>query len=162
MRHQVVSKRLGCRPSHRRMLINQLVTSLVEHGRVTTTVTRAKAIRPVVDRMVLYAKDGSLTAKRAARRVILNPNAFKRLFGEIRKDFLALENHSGGASRIIRSKLRQGDNASLVVMELLNFKPKPKEKKEGAEDKKGSPTQRRRRKKDQPPAVEDEGQENKN
>ncbi len=127
MRHKVNNKTLGCGPSHRRMLHKQLVTQLIEHGRIVTTLARAKAIRPDVDKVVTYAKTATLHAKRSARRMILNKVAFKRLFAEVGTDFNELPKHQGGYSRIIRWKMRKGDNAQLVLMELLTYKPKVKE-----------------------------------
>ena len=136
MRHRTITGTFGRNPSHRKMLFKMLVTSLIERGRITTTLPRAKAIRPLVDKVIGFAKDGSLNAKKAARRVILKKEAFQRLFGEIRTDFGALSN-PGGYSRILKWKRRKGDNAPMVLMELLNFKLKADTDKSLKGEKKG-------------------------
>jgi large subunit ribosomal protein L17 len=131
MRHGIVTKTFGRNPDHRKMLYKLLVTSLIEQGRITTTLSRAKAIRPLVDKMIGLAKEGGLHAKRQARAVILKKQAFIRLFSEVRDDFLALPNQ-GGYSRILKWKRRTGDNAPMVLMELLNYKSKKPEGEESA------------------------------
>lgn len=132
MKHQTETQTFGRSSSHRSALYNQLTSSLIEYGRIKTTLAKAKAIRGLVDQVVTYAKDGSLHAMRQARGVIKNKTAFKRLFSEIRDEFNKLPN-CGGYTRIFHVGHRKGDNAPMVLMELLNFTPKVKSEK----DKKG-------------------------
>ena len=125
MKHRAETQTFGRSSSHRKALYYQLTTSLIEHGRIETTMEKAKAIRGLVDQVITYAKDGSLHAVKQARKVIKNKIAFKRLFSDLRDEFRKLPNQ-GGYSRIYRLGYRRGDNAPLVLMELLNFVPKLK------------------------------------
>lgn len=129
MRHQANTKTFGRNPSHRRVLYHQLTTSLIEHGRIKTTLDKAKAIRGLVDQMITYAKEGSLHAKKQARKIIKNKTAFKRLFSDLQKEFRDLPN-IGGYSRILKVGTRRGDNARMVLMELVNYIPKIKAQQE--------------------------------
>jgi large subunit ribosomal protein L17 len=143
MRHRAQSKRFGKSPTHRKVLYNQLATSLIEHGRIRTTLKRAKAVRGLVDNLIGYAKKDTLQAKRMARTVITNRVAFKRLFSEHKEAFLKLPNE-GGYSRIFKTGFRRGDNAPMALMELLDFIPKIKTEKGTEKTKEAAPAKKKK------------------
>ncbi|MFI5267944.1 MAG: 50S ribosomal protein L17 [Terriglobales bacterium] len=116
MRHLNAGKKLGRNTSHRRALLRNLVTSLVLEERIETTVPKAKAIRPLAERMVTLGKRGSLHARRQAAAYLLDPQAVAKLFDQLSARF---GDRAGGYTRIIKTGFRQGDNAPLAYIEYL-------------------------------------------
>ena len=116
MRHLNAGKKLGRNTSHRRALLRNLVTSLVLEERIQTTVPKAKAIRPLAERMITLGKRGSLHARRQAAAFLLSPQAVAKLFDALSPRF---GDRAGGYTRIIRTGFRQGDNAPLAYIEYL-------------------------------------------
>lgn len=116
MRHRKAGRRLGRTTSHRDAMMRNMVTSLLEHGRITTTDQKAKELRGLADRMVTLGKRDTLHARRLAARVIRSEDIVKRLFSEIAPGFV--ERH-GGYTRIVKTRLRHGDGAQLSVIELM-------------------------------------------
>jgi large subunit ribosomal protein L17 len=110
-------RRLGFRSDHRQSLLRNAVTSLLEHGRITTVETRAKEVSRAVDRMITLGKRGDLHARRQAAAYLMSPAVVKRLFDTISPRF---QNRSGGYTRIIRAGFRKGDGAPIAVIELLD------------------------------------------
>ena len=129
MRHLNSGKKLGRNPSHRRATLRNLVTNLFEHGRITTTLTRAKAARPVAEKIISLGKRDTLQARRQAAAYIMTPDATKKLFGEIAPKFA---DRPGGYTRIVRAGVRVGDGAKVAILELVGYELKKKEKKEKA------------------------------
>ncbi|HKW55965.1 MAG TPA: 50S ribosomal protein L17 [Candidatus Acidoferrum sp.] len=127
MRHLNSGRKLGRNPAHRRATLRNLVTNLFEHGRITTTLTRAKAARPVAEKMITLGKRDTLHARRQAAAYIMTPDATKKLFGEIAPKFA---DRPGGYTRIVHAGVRVGDGAKVAILELLGYELKPKEKKE--------------------------------
>jgi large subunit ribosomal protein L17 len=127
MRHLNSGAKLGRNPAHRRATLRNLVTNVIEKERITTTVRRAKAARPLVERMITLGKGDSLHKRRQAAAYLLTPLATQRLFDDIAPRFA---DRSGGYTRIIRAGFRIGDGAELAILELLGSKLKKKEKKE--------------------------------
>lgn len=125
MRHNKSGRRLGRKPDHRRHMMDNMVTSFFEHERITTTDTRAKELRKLVDKMVTLGKRGDLHARRQALQVLRNPKAVGKLFELIAPRY---QERPGGYTRIIRLENRQGDNAPMVIIELVEeeFTAKPK------------------------------------
>ena len=109
-------KRLGGSPSHERHILANLATALFEHGRITTTASRAKRLRPVAERLVTIAKKGDLHARRQILATIGNKSVVHELFTEIAPRY---ENRNGGYTRIIKIEPRKGDNAPMAIIELV-------------------------------------------
>jgi len=127
MRHLNSGSKLGKQPDHRRAVLRSLVTNLFQHGRITTTLTRAKAARPVAEKMITLGKRDTLQARRQAAAYLLVPAVTQKLFGEIAPKF---GDRAGGYTRIIRAGNRVGDNAKVAILEIIGYQYKEKEKKE--------------------------------
>jgi large subunit ribosomal protein L17 len=127
MRHLNSGSKLGRQPAHRRATLRNLVTNVIEKERITTTIRRAKATRPLVERMITLGKRDSLHARRQAASFLMTPLATKKLFEDIAPRFA---DRAGGYTRIIHAGFRIGDGAQLAILELLGSKLKKKEKKE--------------------------------
>ena len=127
MRHLNSGRKLGRNPSHRRATLRNLVTNLFEHGRITTTLSRAKAARPVAEKIITLGKRDTLHARRQAAAYMMTPDATKKLFSEIAPKFA---DRPGGYTRIIHAGVRVGDGARVAILELVGYELKPKEKKE--------------------------------
>jgi large subunit ribosomal protein L17 len=108
--------RLGGSPAHERLMLANLATSLFEHGRITTTETKAKRLRPYAEKLVTFAKRGDLHARRQVMTVIRDKNVVHHLFAEIGPRY---ENRPGGYTRITKVGPRKGDNAPMAVIELV-------------------------------------------
>lgn len=127
MRHRNSGSKLGRNPAHRRATLRNLVTNVIEKERITTTIRRAKATRPLVERIITMGKRDSLHTRRQAASFLLTPLATKKLFEDIAPRFA---DRAGGYTRIIHAGFRIGDGAQLAILELLGSKLKKKEKKE--------------------------------
>lgn len=115
--------RLGGGPAHERQILANLAQSLFEHGRITTTVTKAKRLRPYAERIVTFAKRGDLAARRKVLGIISDKSVVHTLFAEIGPGFAERE---GGYTRITKIGPRKGDNAPMAVIELVEFGAPPK------------------------------------
>ncbi len=109
-------RRLGGSPAHERMLVANLATALFEHGRITTTVAKARRLRPVAERLITKAKKGDLHNRRQVMQVIRDKSVVHTLFTEIGPKFA---NRPGGYTRITKIGPRRGDNAPMAVIELV-------------------------------------------
>jgi large subunit ribosomal protein L17 len=127
MRHLNSGSKLGRNPAHRRATLRNLVTNLLEHGRITTTLTRAKAARPVAEKMITLGKRDTLQSRRQAAAYLMVPGVTQKLFSEIAPKFA---DRAGGYTRIIHAGNRVGDNAKVAILELVGYEYKAKEKKE--------------------------------
>lgn len=127
MRHLNSGSKLGRNPAHRRATLRNLVTNVIEKERITTTVGRAKAARPLVEQIITLGKGDSLHTRRQAASYLLTPDATRKLFEDIAPRFA---DRAGGYTRIIHAGFRIGDGAQLAILELLGSKLKKKEKKE--------------------------------
>jgi large subunit ribosomal protein L17 len=127
MRHLNSGAKLGRNPAHRRATLRNLVTNVIEKERITTTIRRAKAARPLVEHVITLGKRDSLHTRRQAASYLLSPLATRKLFDDIAPRFA---DRSGGYTRIIHAGFRIGDGAQLAILELLGSKLKKKEKKE--------------------------------
>jgi large subunit ribosomal protein L17 len=126
MRHLVAGSKLGKQPAHRRAVLRNLVTNVIERERITTTIARARAARPLVEKMITLGKRDTLHARRQAAAFLQTRDATKKLFGEIAPRF---SDRPGGYTRIIRVGWRIGDGAELAILELIGSELKKKEKK---------------------------------
>ena len=127
MRHLKYGSKLGRNPAHRRATLRNLVTNVIERERVTTTLARAKAARPLVERVITLGKRDTLHARRQAAGFLMTPEATKKLFNDIAPRFA---DRSGGYTRIVAAGWRVGDGAQVAILELLGSKLKKKETKE--------------------------------
>jgi large subunit ribosomal protein L17 len=127
MRHLNAHKKLGRNPAHRRATLRNLVTNLFEHGRITTTLSRAKAARPVAEKIITLGKRDTLQSRRQAAAYMMTPGATKKLFDEIAPKFA---DRPGGYTRIVHAGVRVGDGARVAILELMGYELKKKEKKE--------------------------------
>ncbi|GAA2056711.1 50S ribosomal protein L17 [Streptomyces carpaticus] len=108
--------RLGGGPAHERLMLANLATALFEHGRITTTVAKARRLRPVAERLITKAKKGDLHNRRQVMRTITDKSVVHTLFTEIGPQFA---NRPGGYTRITKIGPRRGDNAPMAVIELV-------------------------------------------
>jgi large subunit ribosomal protein L17 len=126
MRHLISGSKLGRQPAHRRATLRNLVTNLIEKERIQTTLLRAKAARPLAERMITLGKRDSLHARRQAAAFLTTPGATKKLFADLAPRF---SDRPGGYTRIVRTGWRIGDGAELAVLEFIGSELKRKEKK---------------------------------
>ncbi len=130
MRHQVQRGYLRRDSSHRRALLRNLVTSLLEKERMRTTLAKAKAARPVAEKMITLGKRGGLHARRQALAYVTKESAVTKLFDTLAPRF---SERPGGYTRIVKLQTRVGDGADMAMLELVGseFKKKAKKKDKG-------------------------------
>ena len=128
MRHKVAGRKLSRSTSHRRALYRNLVTDILDYGKITTTEAKAKEVRSLAEKMITLAKRGGLHARRQALAYIKEKEVAHRLFGELKDRF---QERQGGYLRIVKLGVRKGDGAPVSVIQLLpsEEKKKPKRKK---------------------------------
>src|SRR3982751_1683925 len=112
--------RLGGSPAHERLMLANLATSLFEHGRITTTETKAKRLRPYAEKLVTFAKRGDLHARRQVMTVIRDKDVVRHLFAEIGPRY---ENRPGGSTRLTKAGPGKGENPPMAVIELVQPLP---------------------------------------
>jgi len=117
MRHLKSGRALGVKPAHRRAMMRNLVTSLLEHEQITTTVARAKEMRAPLDNMITLGKKGDLAARRRALSFVKTKQAMRRLFDELPERYAE---RPGGYSRILRVGVRKGDGAQMALIQLVD------------------------------------------
>jgi|SRR3954449_12490652 large subunit ribosomal protein L17 len=117
MRHQKKTVKLGRTAEHRKALLSNQVCSLIEHQRIKTTLAKAKAVRPLADKMVTLGKKNSLHARRMAFAVLRQKDAVKKLFDEIAP---RAANRNGGYTRIIKLGQRKSDSAAIAFLEWVD------------------------------------------
>ncbi|MDQ3137444.1 MAG: 50S ribosomal protein L17 [Gemmatimonadota bacterium] len=117
MRHRAKGRQLSRTSTHRRALLNNMATSLFEHGRVVTTEAKAKELRPFAERLITLARRGDLHARRLVQRKIKDREILSRLFSDIGPRFAA---RPGGYTRILKLGHRKGDGADIARIELLS------------------------------------------
>jgi large subunit ribosomal protein L17 len=127
MRHKVAGWKLGRNTAHRRSLLRNLVTSLILEERIETTVPKAKAMRPRVEKMITLGKRGDLAARRLAGAYLMTSAAVDKLFDTIGPRF---GDREGGYLRIVRTGWQKGDGADKAFVELLGSEKLQEEKRE--------------------------------
>jgi large subunit ribosomal protein L17 len=134
MRHRNEGRKLSRNTSHRRALLRNLVTSFLEHGRLMTTLPKAKEIRPLAEKMITLGKRDNLQARRMVHSYLLKDAIAKKVFDTIAPKFA---NRKGGYSRIIKLGNRKGDGADIAIIELLgsDLEAKKAERAKKAEEK---------------------------
>lgn len=116
MRHRCRVPQLSKPADQRRALLRSLTTELIRHGKITTTLARAKALRSEADRMITLAKDGSLAARRQAMGYIYDKQLVHALFEAATERY---GSRNGGYTRVVRTVPRQGDHSEMAIVELV-------------------------------------------
>jgi large subunit ribosomal protein L17 len=127
MRHNKAGRKLGRNSSHRKAMMRNMVTSLLDLEKITTTDARAKELRKIAEKMITLGKRGTLHARRQALQVIMDKDVVGKLFERIAPRYA---DRPGGYTRIVKLGYRQGDNAALSLIELVEEEFTPKTKKE--------------------------------
>ncbi|WP_263376605.1 50S ribosomal protein L17 [Granulicella aggregans] len=125
MRHRNAGFKLGRNTSHRRAMLRNLVTSVILMDRVETTITKCKATRPIIEKMITLGKNGSVHARRQALAYMMTPESVDRLFNVVAPRYAS---RNGGYLRITRSGPRKGDAAEMAYIELLGAEHELNEK----------------------------------
>jgi len=118
MRHGKKGRKLGRTSAHRTALFRNQVSSLMEHGRIVTTLPKAKELRPIAERVVTHGKQDTVHARRWVRRWIADRDLVKKVFDDISPRF---EERPGGYTRIVKLGPRQGDGAEMAVLEFVDY-----------------------------------------
>jgi large subunit ribosomal protein L17 len=120
VRHQRAGRKLGRDSAHRKALYANLTASLIEHGRIKTTVAKAKEVRPVAEEMITLGRRGDVPARRQALKFLRSQDVVHKLFSEVGPRF---SDRPGGYSRIVKLGPRQGDAAEMAYLELVDYVP---------------------------------------
>jgi large subunit ribosomal protein L17 len=131
MRHRNAGFKLGRNTSHRRALLRSLVTSVIIEDRVQTTVAKAKAVRPLIEKMITLGKKGDLHSRRQALSFLMTDTSVKRLFETVAPRY---GDRQGGYLRIVRAGFRQGDGGERAFIELLGAEKQLDAKRQKRED----------------------------
>ena len=143
MRHGKKINHLGRTTAHRHAMLSNMATSLILHKRVTTTVAKAKALRQYVEPLLTKAKDDTTHSRRTVFATLQNKESMKELFGTVAEK---IGNRPGGYTRILKlSATRQGDNADMCIIELVDFNETLLEAKNATEAKSTTTRRSRRR-----------------
>ncbi|MCH7679496.1 50S ribosomal protein L17 [candidate division KSB1 bacterium] len=133
MRHKKINAKLNRTAAHRKALYSNVAISLFEHKQVKTTTAKAKAVRKTVDRLITFAKRGTLADRRQVLRTIRDRSVVKNLFDEIAPTYK--ERH-GGYTRVIKLGRRRGDGAEMALLELVGYEGVLMEKHKSTEEEK--------------------------
>jgi large subunit ribosomal protein L17 len=120
MRHRKAGKKLGRDSAHRKALYANLAGALIEHGRIKTTLAKAKAVKPIAEEMITLGRRGDLAARRQALAFLRSNDVVTKLFSEVAPRFT---DRPGGYSRIVKLGPRYGDAAEMVYLELVDYVP---------------------------------------
>jgi large subunit ribosomal protein L17 len=117
VRHARTGKKLGRDSAHRKALYSNLAGALIEHGRIRTTVTKAKAVKPIAEQMITLGRRGDLHARRQATSFLRSRDVVHKLFAEVAPLF---KDRPGGYTRIVKIGPRAGDSAEMAYLELVD------------------------------------------
>ena len=123
MRHGMAGRKLGVTTSHRAAMFRNMAHALIKHEQITTTLPKAKELRPVTEKLITLGKRGGLHAKRQAYAMLRDDVIVSKLFGTIAERYRA---RSGGYTRVLRAGIRHGDAADMAVIELVDRDPSAK------------------------------------
>ena len=123
MRHKVLKYKLNRTSSHRKALLNNMALALLKHEQISTTLTKAKNLRPFVEKIITLAKKGNLSSKKKAYSLLKDKKIIDKLFSNLSKRY---ETRKGGYIRILKNGFRYGDMAPLAVIELVDRDEKAK------------------------------------
>ncbi len=127
MRHRKAGNKLGRNTSHRRALLRNLVTSVVVEDRVETTTAKAKAVRPLIEKMITLGKRGDVHSRRQAAAFLMTPDSVSRLFATVAPRY---GDRNGGYLRIVKAGYRKGDGGEISIIELLGAEQELNEKQQ--------------------------------
>ncbi len=123
MRHRLSGRKLNRTSAHRKALFANMATALLKHEQITTTLPKAKELRPVVEKLITLGKRGDLSARRQAMSVLRDETVTGKLFSTIASRY---SERAGGYTRVLRAGFRHGDMAPLAVIELVDRDPDAK------------------------------------
>ena len=116
MRHRKVSRRFGRDSSHRKAMFQNMMISMIRHGMMKTTLAKAKALRPILERMVTSAKEDNVAKRRLVFSRLRNDEAVSKLFNEVAPRF---KERQGGYLRVLKCGFRKGDAAPMAIVEFV-------------------------------------------
>ena len=117
MRHQVAGRKLGVTSTHRKAMLSNMASSLIKHEQITTTLPRAKELRPYVERLITLGKRGGLHARRQALAHLYDAASVEKLFATLGPRYAE---RAGGYTRVLKAGFRQGDAAAMAVIEFVD------------------------------------------
>lgn len=117
MEHKVGNRKLQRDTSHRLAMLRNMVTSLIEHERITTTIPKAKEARKMAEKVITLGKKGGLHNVRLAQRIVKDRQVLQKVFGELKTRYAA---RAGGYTRLMRGGFRKGDAAEIAILELMD------------------------------------------
>jgi len=120
VRHRKSGRKLGRDASHRKALYANLTGQLIEHGRIKTTIAKAKEVRPIAEQMITLGRRGGVHSRRQALKFLRSQDVVHKLFSDVGPRF---KDREGGYSRIVRIGPRLGDAAEMAYLELVDFTP---------------------------------------
>src|SRR5437764_10659330 len=123
MRHGVAGRKLGVTSSHRHAMFRNMAVALIKHEQITTTLPKAKELRPVAEKLITLGKRGGLHARRQAYAQLRDDVIVAKLFGALAERY---RTRAGGYTRVLRAGIRYGDAASMAVIELVDRDPTAK------------------------------------
>jgi large subunit ribosomal protein L17 len=123
MRHGVAGRKLGVTSSHRQAMFRNMAAALIKHEQITTTLPKAKELRPVAEKLITLGKRGGLHARRQAYAQLRDDVIVSKLFGALAERYRA---RAGGYTRVLKAGVRYGDAASMAVIELVDRDPAAK------------------------------------
>lgn len=123
MRHRKSGRKLGRTSSHRKALFANMAAALLKHEQISTTLPKAKELRPVVDKLITLGKRGDLHARRQALSVLRDETLTQKLFDGLAERY---KNRNGGYTRVLKAGFRHGDMAAMAVIELVDRDPEAK------------------------------------
>ena len=129
MRHRRAGFKLGRDSAHRKALYSNLTGALITHGRIETTLTKAKAVRPIAEKMITIGRRGDVHSRRQALAFLRSQDVVHKLFSEVAPRFQGRE---GGYTRIVKLGRRLGDSAETAYLEFVDFSPRREEEQRQA------------------------------
>ena len=117
MRHGMANRKLGVTSTHRAAMFRNMATSLLKHEQITTTLPKAKELRPYTERLITLAKRGGLHARRQAHAIVMDDAVVEKLFTTIADRY---KTRNGGYCRVLKAGFRYGDAAAMAVIELVD------------------------------------------
>ena len=117
MRHRVAGRKLGVTSAHRQAMFRNMAVALIKHEQITTTLPKAKELRPVTEKLITLGKRGGLHARRLAHAQLRDDTIVNKLFGALADRYRA---RAGGYTRVLRAGVRYGDAASMALIELVD------------------------------------------
>ncbi len=132
MRHGLAGRKLGVTSSHRRAMFRNLAVALFKHEQITTTLPKAKELRPLAERLITLGKRGGLAARRRAIAALGDEKVVAKLLGALAERYRA---RAGGYTRVLKAGMRHGDAADMAVIELVDRDPSAKGQASGQKPK---------------------------